>query len=1308
MSYMQQPMQNPKDIPDPTTAFDMALEFMFNAFQLNNTTPINNNQRSSSNPCYNQIAQSAQAEDNSNGINGNQIGVTTAKERIAQKEEAGIQLTFEEFDFMAATGACEETERDNAKYTLENNLQQTSTSDTQSDKALVYDLDGSAEVLYYAKENAHLKTTYKNLFDSISVIRTQTKTIIDSLQNKLHDTIYENAKLKAQLFDKVSEKKDTTRGTSANTKFEKQSILGKPPSSRPKPYVVTPLPKYTVFPKVGEMHALSKPITSNSVLIPTESKVVKNNNLIFSGIFRINPFKTSRVDNFVPNKHVKASVRTKPITVSQPHVITKKDISSISNGFSPKNIKSTTRTRRPQPRNNPNNDKVPSKSKSSCLSNKLEKIEKNHRNLQSSNYPNHTSSECNYVKLAVPNEKSEVICATCKQCLITANHDECVLQYVNGMKSRMKIQSVNVSKSENQEEHKANVKKSKKSWSKESLASPRKPRSFLMTIKPHNWSSSAHQELHKIEAAKFVGYFKSLANEVDASLAKHKALELEIERLLKAVVSQDIMNIVQKEFVVDTSDLQTELERTKEHFENCIIKKETEYATLWNDWELSGGSGAQGVVGAKSRWETNSNSILKGVLFSVWKLGKKEQADWRDDTDDDELEDQELEAHYMYMVQLQEVSPNAADSGPIFDDEQVQKVSNDDHYNVFAMESVNPEQSKSVHDTYPIEQDTQNVLIDSLDMNYDREEIDQIDDDNDLAKERELLASLIEKLKCQIDESKNRNKFLETSNKVLIEKLKGEIEDFKNKNKSLESSNNFFKEANNRPSETNNLLYADNKKSEAKLARRNSKEYASQMELECAKVRDEVTNLQCNNLELLEKCEGLETELLKSKMMSKIFESVQKHAINFELELQQCQEKIKNDNSFKVIQTKDFCKEREQYFEIQDLKAQLQDKGIVIRMYKLHTDYKQTRTSQLPQDSRKTNKRVSFSTRVIPTTSVSRPQLKSNPEGDRVLHNNSRGKKQEVEDQRRSVKFSKNKTSVTVCNDSLNANTLNVKSVFAMCDKCVLHDKHYMCVLNSVAKPIKKTVASESNQKPRNFTRKLYERVSVPLCQILHCLLILLHLIEIVLFIIDSGCSKHMTGNLKLLINFVEKFLGTVKFGNDQIAPILGYGDLATSSQAWLWHRRLSHLNFDTINLLSKNDIVVGLPKLNFVKDHLCFSCELGKAKRKSFHTKLTPSSKSRLQLLHMDLYGPMRVASINGKRYVLVIVDDYSRYTWTHFLRSKDETPEVLIDFLRLVQRGLQAQVRVVRTDKGTEFLNQTLHAYFTTEGILHQMSVT
>ncbi|GKE70016.1 retrovirus-related pol polyprotein from transposon TNT 1-94, partial [Tanacetum coccineum] len=114
------------------------------------------------------------------------------------------------------------------------------------------------------------------------------------------------------------------------------------------------------------------------------------------------------------------------------------------------------------------------------------------------------------------------------------------------------------------------------------------------------------------------------------------------------------------------------------------------------------------------------------------------------------------------------------------------------------------------------------------------------------------------------------------------------------------------------------------------------------------------------------------------------------------------------------------------------------------------------------------------------------------------------------------------------------------------------------------------------------------------------------------------------------------------------------------------------------------------------------------KAKRSSFKTKAVPSSKERLNVLHMDLCGPMRVASINGKKYIMVIVDDYSRYTWTLFLRSKDETPEVLKDFLKMIQRNLQAPVISVRTDRGTKFLNKTLHAFLKEEGIEHQTTTT
>ncbi|GJY91969.1 retrovirus-related pol polyprotein from transposon TNT 1-94 [Tanacetum coccineum] len=126
-------------------------------------------------------------------------------------------------------------------------------------------------------------------------------------------------------------------------------------------------------------------------------------------------------------------------------------------------------------------------------------------------------------------------------------------------------------------------------------------------------------------------------------------------------------------------------------------------------------------------------------------------------------------------------------------------------------------------------------------------------------------------------------------------------------------------------------------------------------------------------------------------------------------------------------------------------------------------------------------------------------------------------------------------------------------------------------------------------------------------------------IVQLILFIVDSGCTKHMTGNLKLLCNFVEKYLGTVRFSNDQFASILSYGDLVQGNI--------------TIN---RKDIVIGLPKLKYVKDQLCSSCEASKIKRSSFKTKVVPSLKGRLNLLHMDLCGPMRVESINGKIYIL------------------------------------------------------------------------
>ncbi|GJS60234.1 retrovirus-related pol polyprotein from transposon TNT 1-94 [Tanacetum coccineum] len=167
-------------------------------------------------------------------------------------------------------------------------------------------------------------------------------------------------------------------------------------------------------------------------------------------------------------------------------------------------------------------------------------------------------------------------------------------------------------------------------------------------------------------------------------------------------------------------------------------------------------------------------------------------------------------------------------------------------------------------------------------------------------------------------------------------------------------------------------------------------------------------------------------------------------------------------------------------------------------------------------------------------------------------------------------------------------------------------------------------------------------------------------LVEIILFIVDSGCSKHMTGNLKLLTNFVEKFLGMVNFGNDQIAPILGYGDLV---QGTITIKRVYYVEGLNHNLFSVGQFCDADLEVTFRKS----TCYIRVLKGNDLLTE-----------------------SINGKKYVLVIVDDYSRYTWTHFLRSKDETLAVLIDFLTLVQRGLHAQVRTVQTDK--ERRNRTL----------------
>nr|GEZ21240.1 retrovirus-related Pol polyprotein from transposon TNT 1-94 [Tanacetum cinerariifolium] len=132
----------------------------------------------------------------------------------------------------------------------------------------------------------------------------------------------------------------------------------------------------------------------------------------------------------------------------------------------------------------------------------------------------------------------------------------------------------------------------------------------------------------------------------------------------------------------------------------------------------------------------------------------------------------------------------------------------------------------------------------------------------------------------------------------------------------------------------------------------------------------------------------------------------------------------------------------------------------------------------------------------------------------------------------------------------------------------------------------------------------------------------------------------------------------------------------ASSSQSWLWHQRLSYLNFAIINNLVKNNFVQGPPKMKFEKDHLCSACKQGKIHQKYHKPKTAFASNKPLYFFHMDLYGPMHVESINGKGYVLVVIDDYSRYTWR------------------------------VQIDNGTKFKNKILAKFFDEVGITKQFS--
>nr|GEW90101.1 hypothetical protein [Tanacetum cinerariifolium] len=555
-------------------------------------------------------------------------------------------------------------------------------------------------------------------------------------------------------------------------------------------------------------------------------------------------------------------------------------------------------------------------------------------------------------------------------------------------------------------------------------------------------------------SSQIFGDFKYLTKEGDQSLTKHKTLEIEIERLLKAVVSQDIMPVVQKESVVDTSNLQTDLEHTKERFENYIIKKENEYAKLWNDWY------------------------------------KK------------------------------------------CDECKYDKISYDKAY-------------------------------------------------KDMQQK-------IEWLQAQLGDLKGKRK--DTS--YVSDTLNPLSQKLENRNVELEFQNTKF---------------------------------------------------------------AKQSILGKPPMLGNIH-ALSKPVTSNSVSTPQESKVMNNDKVISPVM-----------FRINPFKTSKEEKHVPNNV-RASARTKLITVSQPPIITKKDVNSDSngLSSTEIDNTKTRRPQPRSNTKNDRVPSaskiSQSKNKEAEVEEHHRNLLlFKNNKHMSSACNNfKLDYQNVISKVVCAMCKQCLISINHDVCLRDYVNGKTSSGQFCDSNLEVA-FRR--------------------------------NACFVRNLEGVDLLKGDRSTNLYTINLHEMASASPICLMARASSTKSWLWHQRLSHLNFDTINDLARNDLVSGLPKFKYHKEHLCPSCEQGKRKRASHPPKPVPNSRQRLHLLHIDFCGPMRIASINGKRYVLVIVDDYSRYTWVLFLKSKDEAPEVIKTFLKRITVPLQSPVIIIRTDNSTEFKNQNDH---------------
>nr|GEW35494.1 retrovirus-related Pol polyprotein from transposon TNT 1-94 [Tanacetum cinerariifolium] len=1181
-NYMQHPIPNPDDITDPATTVNIALTLMAKAFKLNCSTPTTNNQRISSNPHNRQISQpgmnigqdrqmqmvggnggnqfrqyvgqnvgnlngyndvqnvgnqnlngngnlvAARAEGNAARHNGNQIrcynckGVgyfsrnCTVRPRrrdaaylqtqllIAQKEEEGIQLQAEEFDLMAAVADLDEIEEVNANCILMANLQQASTSGTQTDKAPVYDSDGSAESGETVEQHlANFEETlalYDSLYQNLAIKVEKVNTVNCNLKETNADLTTELARFKNQKSVLKLVKKNMTNLKDVINNLNKQLSKEKSTVS----FLLAEKKKLKSDFKIREDELLDKQIQLEKKIKELKNILVKTG----QSIHLLSP----KPDSFCHTEQKIALGCQNPFYLKQ----AQKKQQSLYDG------KVLLEKHDPPVVHD--------------LEETLQLAQESHEKMKQLNKK---IKPTNYTKI---------------------NHLLGVFVSQTA-KSREELYFSNASKT-------ANVSKL--------ISIPNEE--FL-----DDTTRSVARKFLNEEAAKFVGDFKSLAKEADESLAKHKALELEIERLLRAVASQYIMSVMQNASVVDTSNLQTELERTKERFENYIIKKENKYAKLWNDWykkcdeckfdkilydkaykdmqqkiewlqarlgDLKGKSKDTSCVSdtlnpLSQKLENENNTIyenakLRAQLFKKV-FGQKDNK--RGTSANTKFAKQSILGNPPMLGETHALSkPVTSNSIPT---PQESKVMKNDKVIALGMFRINPFKTSREENvpnivrasarTKPITI-SQPPVITKKDVNSDSNGLSSTGIDNT-------------KTRMPQPRSNTKNDRVPSTSKSSQSKNKGvKVEEHHR-----------------------NLLHS-----------KNTKHMSSA----------------CNNI-----------KLDSQNVISKVVYAMYKQCL--------------------ISVNHDVC-----------LGNYVNGKTSHGKKQKVNVSIKEKQNKHQPKA--KKSKKVEFNERLA-TPKPSKPRFFLRWSPTRRLFD-LKGK---------TIESSKSESQYD-CSNGDNA-----------------------CTSNTLEPKIKRFPNSTS----------LLGRLSR--------------------FVHGQFCDSDLEVAFKRNACFVRNLEGVNLFKRDRSTNLYTINLLemasespiclmarASSTKLWLWHQRLSHLNFDTINDLAKNNLFSGLPKFKYNKEHLCPSYEQGKSKRASHPPKPVPNSRQMLHLLHMDLCGLMRIASINGKRYVLVIVDDYSRYTWVHFLRTKDEAPKVIKTFLKriivllqVIRNKSRLVVRGYRQEEGINF---------------------